>query len=379
MLKIKGIRKRSIKAKLVIDFGAILIGICVFSYFFVSYIYQSILNEKEQDKIQVVTNAATTQIQLVIRNSLMILENVENFNSLTAKELSVEEKVKKLEGYESPFYEIAILNIDGTGSSINKHTLDISGQPDFKESVREKKDVINILKYQDRFHLAFFKPVLDEVGDVSYVLLGVRPIESIFKQILKASSSAVCFITSKDGQSIFEVSDNDNISSLNVVSDFRNELFQSAPQANKEYIKVVNDRKTKESIEIRYSIIGNTEWILGTINSKAQVYTDVIAFKKAMIIGMSIMIILGLVLVYISANAMTKRMRGMITYLEHNIKNEFKDSIPNELLENEDEIGTLAKELKNLEGEMQETLETIKESMDYINNLNEKMKHNNKK
>ncbi|WP_054739991.1 cache domain-containing protein [Cellulosilyticum ruminicola] len=379
MLKIKGIRKRSIKAKLVIDFGVILIGICIFSYFFISCVYQRILNERQQDKIKVVTNAATTQIQLVIRNSLMILGNVENFNSLSNEELSVEEKVKRLNGYTSPFDDIAILDTNGIGVSINNHTLDMSSQVDFEEALLEKKDKVSILKYEGQVYLVFFNPVLDEVGNVRCVLLGVRPIESIFKQILQASSSTVCFIANKEGQMIYDVAENNNINTMHIIDNEMINLFKANPVSNKEYIKVIKDKKTKELLEVRYSLIGDTKWILGTVNSKAQVQSDVEALKKAMIIGMSLMICIGLILVYISANTMSKRMQGMIDYLERNIKNEFKDSISNELLENDDEIGTLAKELKNLEGEMQETLETIKESMDYINNLNEKMKYNNKK
>lgn len=379
MLSIKEIRRRSIKAKLVIDFGTILIGICVFSYFFVSYIYQNILNQKEQDKIQVVTNAANAQMELVIKNSLMVLSNVEDFNVLSCEKLSVEDKAKRLEGYASPFNHIGIVDTNGEGITINNHILDMSGQADFREVLGEKKSSVNILRHQGEVYLVFLKPILNELDDVSYVLMGVRHIEPILEQILKTSSSAVCFIANEEGQLIIDVAEKGNINSMHVTDEFVNELFKVDLLPNEEYIKSINNKSTKEPLEIRYSLIQNTDWILGTINSKAQVYIDILAFKKAMIIGMSLMIGLGLVLVYISANAMTKRMRGMINYLEHNIKNEFKDSIPNELLENEDEIGILAKELKHLESEMQETLETIRESMDYINNLNEKMKHNNKK
>nr|WP_302596601.1 hypothetical protein [uncultured Cellulosilyticum sp.] len=90
-------------------------------------------------------------------------------------------------------------------------------------------------------------------------------------------------------------------------------------------------------------------------------------FNIAMLIGMITAIVIGLIIVYLIASSIAKRMQHIVSHLEETIKSEFKESVPTELLENEDEIGSIAREMKHLEDKMAEMLISIKESINYLN------------
>lgn len=95
-----------------------------------------------------------------------------------------------------------------------------------------------------------------------------------------------------------------------------------------------------------------------------------------MIIGTIVVIMIGLFGAYLIATSVVKRILDIVEYLDGSIKNEFKESVPLELVENEDELGTIAKQMKYLENQISEMLASIKESIDYLNDKMSTMSDN---
>ena len=156
-------------------------------------------------------------------------------------------------------------------------------------------------------------------------------------------------------------------SSLTNISWLAKNIFKTNLLFEQEYSIEVQSPYFSEPADFNYGLINDEGWISGVINNKDQHSLELVNLKTAMIIGMCIVIVIGLIVVYVMATPMTNRMLHIANYLGITIKNEFKDSVPTELLENEDEIGIIAREIKNLEEEMTKTLASIKESINYLN------------
>ena len=62
MFDIRKKRRKSIKTRLLIDIGVLIIGICIVNYIAVILIYKDILDNKESTKAQIVINAASSQV-----------------------------------------------------------------------------------------------------------------------------------------------------------------------------------------------------------------------------------------------------------------------------------------------------------------------------
>ena len=378
MLRISSIRRKSIRAKLLIDFSITLIGICVLNYFFIGYLYKNALNEKESIRTQTIANIATLEIQLMIENTNDTLRNITKLEFLQDDSLSIEHKINELQKYKSDLYDIGIVGMDGIGSMASGTDFFIKTKSVWDDASNWEANKLNAVTYKNESYLAVLKPVKSEDGEIKFVVVGVHNIKDTFEQIIQISGGEACFIASVDGQVIGGVRQNDQIKKIHVRVPEVRKLFKKDMTDDQYYvIEIQGGKYVIDLSEVKYRLVADTGWIAGTVNSKNLVRKDI--KKLNLIIGLGIIIIMsvGLITVYLNTESIMKRMRYIINYLGDNIKNEFKDSVPREFLEREDEIGALAREIKKLEVEMNETLGAIKESITYINNLNDSVNNIN--
>ena len=369
MLDIKHRRKKSIKARLVMDFGSILIGICIFNYLLVSLIYKDILKKSSVYRSKVITNAAITQSQLIIQDSANSMNNILKLEYLLDDEMNLEDKVEHLKYYASPFYDIGILELDGTGKTFRGGAFVINDKGVFKNAIEGKFNVLDIMKYKGQSYIVLMRPINDEAGQLHSILIGVRDMGEFFYQIMDVSSTDICFIANSQGSGVICIKDGDKVGEIHEIkqdTDFR-ELYNKVSLTGREYEMEVKDSVRGIVAKLNYGKMGESGLVLGTIKEQDAHKMDLRNLRVAMIIGMIIASSIGVLIIYYIVTSITKRMRHIAVHLEGNIKNEFKDSIPVELVENEDELGSIAKEIKNLEEEMGNMLTSIKESVDYLN------------
>lgn len=373
MLGIKKRRKKSIKSRLMIDFGVILIGACIFNFCLVTYIYQSMLNKKSNDNTDIISNATITQAKLILQRSSKMMDSLSQNEVLLDNQLSNQKKIQKLENYTDTFFAIGLIDLEGNGITRDGSEFQVDDHNLFKQALKNRnfKD-FDIIEYKNKLYLVFVQGITNASHELENGLVGVQEVEYMFKQIIDVSSGETCFIAHPDGRVILAVNGKYSIEDLILFEDVQEigTLFEEDLLINKLYKAEIKDPYSdyKKKVKLRYGVINEAGWVVGVSENSKELSTETHNFNISMLIVMIIVILIGVIGVYITANSVTKRILSIANHLGESRKNEFSSSIPRELLEAEDELGIIAKEMNLLESEMTDMLASIKESIDYLNN-----------
>ena len=361
--------KTSIKYRLIIEFGIILIAICIFNYFLQSYIYKEVLDKKQVTNSENITRAASHQVEFVMRNYEIMLNNMMQTNVFSDDTTTNEEKIKDIVKYSEAFDDLMIIDLNGIGVSLKDGVVDVRGIGLFDRALKGNVDHFDIIQDEESAYIAILNPIGNKNGELKGLLVGVNKIESFFKQVKQISNSEVIYFTNSDGRVIAYSVDEDNIGKVEFLQNVYSikESFSEEILSNKQYVKEIEDKYSNDKYELAYGRISQSKWILGMINKKNDTRVEFKQFQQALIIGICGSVFIGIGLIYISANALAKRMLHIAKYLGGTIENEFKEPMPLELLEKEDELGIIAREMKRLETEVVAMLDSIKETIDYLN------------
>lgn len=368
-MKILEQRRKSIKARLIIDFGMILAGICIVNYFVVSIIYRNTLYKEAGTQAEIIANAAITQAQLKLQDLSEFMDNIMRVGYLQDENASFEERAKELGEYAVPFEDLAIINLEGKALDTRGNEFSLNNDQLLESIKKEEFNTFDVIKYKNIMHFIFMRPIRDANEQIHTLILGAYSVDKFFEEIMRVSSGEACFLVNRYGTGTLGISDqqrNLEIRILNENEDTRY-FFEKALVYGNEYHTKIQDKNNNGRFNLHYELIGDSRWLLGIIHNAEEMPAELMNFKNSMIIGMVIAIGIGLVIVYCIANSMANKMKHIANHLGDNIKNEFKDPVPVELLKNEDEIGAIAKQMKYLEEQMGEMLTSIKESINYLN------------
>ena len=226
----------------------------------------------------------------------------------------------------------------------------------------------DLIRYKDELYISIVRPITNESGEIVSLLLGVNYIEEFLDQIIEVSASEVCFIATLSKDVVMYKGSHPSIakSSVTYNDEKLKKLLTHKMQWGEEYTVEAEDKETNIVYELNYGVLDESELVLGVINQSER-NSEIISFRIALITSMFFAIVIGLIGIYIIANSLVKRMLNIANHLGGTIDSEFQETMPIELLENEDELGVIAKELKRLEDEVGATLDSIKDSLDYLN------------
>lgn len=369
MLNMMSKRKKSIKHRLVIDFGAILVGICIVNYLSVLCIYTKMLDEKESDRTEIVTSAAVNQARLIIENAEYTLFNIKSMATMKNPDITLEEKVDVLKNYKTHFYDIVLVDLEGRVLSKNGIENYIDKEGKYINVLEGDFENLEILHYKDQTYIVFWRGIQNTIGELQNILMGVYRIEDLFNQVKEISEGELYFLANEEGQVIFNVVEDSELKEIELIEDdpYVKILFTPELQLKKTCMIEMENPFNNQLSNLTYGLINDKGWIVGVVSNQEQQITDVNRFKQEIILNMLVMIVISVVIVYFIATSIAKRMLNIAHYLEDSINSEFQEPVPDELLQDEDEIGIIAKELKQLEDQMLFMLDDVKESVNYLN------------
>jgi len=367
-------RNKSIRTRWMTIFSLLIVAICTINYIVVSLIYKDLMKEKEEERSKVAVNAVITQADYSMSNADAILSNLMKCDFIKDETLTLEERVNMLVGFISPFYDMGIMDTDGNGATIKGGQFKVNSKEVFHKALRGEVGKYEIVEYHNQVYLLYFRPVLDEKNHKKIILIGARKVEDVLKQILEVSSGEECFIANRNGKMLVVRKEHNSSIYLYRIDERMKKFFKSDLLIYKEYTEQIKDAVSGEIRDISYGAMGDTGWIIGIANSKKEDMRNLNHFRFSMFIGMGIVVIIGVIIVFINASSITKRMLYIAGHMNRSIETEFKESMPKELLLEEDELGELAREMKRLEEEIGGMLISIKESVNYLNEKVESIK-----
>ncbi len=368
MLNIRKKRRKSIKTRLLIDIGVLIIGICIINYFTVMFIYKDILDKKESTKAQIVVNAAISQVEYSVYDADAFIENLLKCDFMNDEHLSAKDKADRLIDYISPFYDIGIVDLDGEGATGEGVPFQVKDKEMLDKIINGQKGQFDLLEYDNESFILFFRAITGQNGKKQGAVIGVVRAEEALKQIIKSSSGQICFIANKDG-SVFVGARQYNEERILAIQNSINtkELFDKDLVTGKQYKATIKDLYLNEEVDINYGVLGETGWVLGVVNNREDDNISMMQVKTSMIVGMGIVILFAFASIYLTANSLTKRILYIASHVHRTVKSEFQETMPVELLQKEDELGEMAREMQKLEEEVSNMLVNVKDSIDYLN------------
>lgn len=236
---------------------------------------------------------------------------------------------------------------------------------------------IDLVEYDNKSFILFFRAITDKNGKKQGAVIGTVKAEEALKQIIKSSSGQLCFIADANGRVFVEaIQDSEEriLAFLNSIN--TKELFGEDLAHHKKYKIAIKDPYLNEMVDINYGVIGEREWVLGVVNNREDDKMSMLQVKTSMFVGMGIVILLAFLSIYLTANSITKRILYIASHVNRSVKSEFQEVMPMELLQKEDELGEMAREMQKLEEEVSSMLISVKDSIDYLNEKMECIKVN---
>ena len=149
MLNIRKKRRKSIKTRLLIDIGILIIVICIINYFTVMFIYKDILDKKESTKAQIVVNAAISQVEYCVYDADAFIENLLKCDFINNEHLSVKDKADRLIDYISPFYDIGIVDLNGEGATGEGVSFEVKNKEMLDNIINGEKGQFDLLEHDN--------------------------------------------------------------------------------------------------------------------------------------------------------------------------------------------------------------------------------------
>lgn len=332
------------------------------------FIYKDILDKKESTKAQIVVNAAISQVEYSVYDADAFIENLLKCDFMNDELLSAKDKADRLIDYISPFYDIGIVDLDGEGATGEGVAFQVKNKEMLENIINGEKRQFDLLEYDNQSFILFFRAITAQNGKKQGAVIGVVKAEEALKQIIKSSSGQICFIANKDG-SVFVGARQDNQERILAIQNSINtkELFDKDLVVGKQYKTNIKDSYLDEMVDINYGVLGETGWVLGVVNNREDDNISMMQVKTSMIVGMGIVILFAFASIYLTANSITKRILYIASHVHRTVKSEFQEAMPVELLQKEDELGEMAREMQKLEEEVSNMLVNIKDSIDYLN------------
>ena len=212
MLKISQIRKKSIKNQLIIDFGAILLSVCVISYIAVYCIFSDLLKKNQEDTTDVVTDVVISQARTMINTVGTIIDKVANIELLQDTIVPIEERLKAVETNVPIMYQLGLFDKDGNGMVSTGKKINIKGKAVFDEALLGEIDSFTVTTYDGQDYISFLRPVLDKQGEAQSVVLAFHKLEDFFERIMQGSRGEICYIVNSEGIALWGRIDEDGVS-----------------------------------------------------------------------------------------------------------------------------------------------------------------------
>jgi methyl-accepting chemotaxis protein len=364
---------KSIKTKLSINFGVLIICACIalgaISYYFANYALAN--NAKEM--LSSVSIQAAKVVESRLDANYDVLETISQRNEISDFSIPFKAKSEILnaEAKRTGFTSIGYGDLNGDVYTMAGVHIVLKDREYYQEAIKGKRAVSDPIISKDNGALIINMavPVKDKEGKVIGVLVGNRNAEelSVITDDITMGANGKSYIINnvgliiahydkelvKNGQNIIEEAKKD--ASLQGVADVQKEMIKGKIGTGEyEYQGILK--------YVGYAPIKDTKWFIGITVPKNEVLSQLKVLNLS-ILGASIVILfVGLITVYLIANVITKGIRGISTHLQIISKGDFSKEVSSSGLKSKDEIGEAFRAAKIMQESIVETIAAIKEN-----------------
>lgn len=337
-------KRLSIKNKLVMYFGLILVIGFIVCGFVVNKIYTNMIEESALKSLARLATDTADKINIILSEKQKEIEKLAAVSALADEEVSIEEKLSLITMFNEllDFKDIVLVDLDGNSYGANGLRSNIADSVAFEEVLKGKVSISTAVEGENEMLFSIAAPLISSNGQVIGAVIGIESTES-FTYILAEAGMSDEFIILDSNSSIVAHSDkeilNDDMDEMKALQEFKDVYY--APT--------------------------NIGWSIGVGSSRNEVLNTLQKFNVGLVTVIAFIIVIGLIAVYFVARQMANRVNEITNYLDTVAHGNFEQPIPENLLELEDEMGDAARALEGMKSEIEKMIGTIKQCTDYMN------------
>ena len=368
---------RSIKTKLSVYFGALIICVCLalgtIAYYTASYALST--NVKEMLSSTSLQSANIVESRLDAEYD--ILETISQRNEIRDSSISVQDKAEllKAEAKRTGFTSLGFGDLNGDAYTMTLDHIVLKDRPYYQEALKGNRVITDpiISKADGNLIINMAVPIKDKDGKVIGVLIGNRDAAELSAIIsdITVGKSGKSFIINNLGVTVAHYNKDSVANQENIIEEAKKDpSLQGLADVIKEMIKgkVGTAEYIYQGVNkyIGYAPIKNTNWVIGINVPQNEVLSQLNVLKISIVISSLVIVIIGLVLVYIVSRVISIGVRKISSHLQVISKGNFTREVSSKELKYNDEIGEAFKSIKIMQESIVETIASIKENSNNI-------------
>jgi len=383
---------RSLKARLALCFGLLLLFVCGGLFSMSAVISRNAVASVIDESLTQLAKQSAKVVAERINAQLEILEALAETDAIKGDELTLDEKLDLLKNEVKRNGHLRINIADTTGKAKNTDgdITDISSRDYFKKALSGENAVSDPIfsKVDNSLILAYAVPIKD--GDtIKGVLVAIRDgneLSDIIMDFTFGKNGNAFMINSKG----ITVADQDTSLVYNMDNDFENvkenpELESLVKLEQKMVSREVGAGEYSYNGVVKYmgfAPVEGTDWSLGITAPKSEVMEKVGQLKSAILALGVVFTVFGIAIAFIIALGISKPITLAANHLNVVATGDFTEAIPARLLKMKDETGVLANAINTMQHSIKNIIKKVIEESSSVNekliNINAKMGQLNK-
>jgi len=381
---------RSLKTKLALCFGALLLLICGGLFVVSSIIARNAVSSTIDESLTQLAKEAAKVVAERVESQLNALAALAETDVIKGDTLTLDEKLKllKAEVERSGHLRMDIVDTKGQAKSTNGDILDISSREFFQKALAGEKVVSDPIVSFDRLIVTYAVPIKDG-NKVKGVLVAIRDgleLSNITNDIKYGENGAAFMINSK-GTTVahnnpdFVYKMDNNFENVKKDPELKSlvKLEQQMIEGKTGVGEYTYNGVTKY---MGFAPVEGTDWSLAITAPKTEVMAKVQWLEMTLLTIGIISIVVGIAIAYIAASSISKPITAASKYLNVVATGDFTGTIPDKLLKMKDETGLLANAINTMQQSIRNIIIKVAEESaavgEKLASINAKMEQLNK-
>ncbi|NLB89283.1 MAG: methyl-accepting chemotaxis protein [Syntrophomonadaceae bacterium] len=372
---------RSISTKLIMRFGLLLLVICLaFAGIAVTTSSNALLTQI-QTNLPIKASDAASIISKDIQNNLNILDTIAKTPDIKSMEFEQQLPILQSEARRLKLESLGVVTSDGVLRDSDNATAIVSDRDYFRLSMMGKLHISDPVtsKKGNSLVIPISSPIRDEYGNAVGVLVGFYNIDYLSNIISEISygETGYAFIVDNKGTTIAHPNLEYVLAQENSINLAQEDpAYASTARIIEKMIagEQGHGEYTYNNLELiaGYAPIPDTTWSVGVAINKSEILAGVNTLRLNMILTGVIVLLIGIFLTWYVGRSLAKPIKVATEHAKIISTGDLSVDIPEEYLNQKDEIGTLSLALHNMVINLRNIVDRINESSE---DISESSKH----
>lgn len=367
---------KSIKAKMIINLGAVILMIClglgIISYFTSN---KALISTVNSTLPQIATQTASS-VEQKVTGDLMVLESIASRADITDLNNPYEKKLEIFKGEVERlgYIKMGMADLNGEALYTDGNLINISDREYFqkaKSGLRNISDPI-ISKTDDSIIISYAVPVKINNSIVGVLTCTVNSDTlSNFTNNVKFGVTGNAFMINKSGVVVAH----NNV-------DLVKKMYNPIEEAKKDTkLKGLADVMSKmiegnegvgyyyyEGVDkyVGYAPVNNTDWSIAVVTNKNEILSQLTAMKVSVIATSIVFLAVGIIFIYLISNKIADAIKRTSKHLDRLAKGDLSFEVSSKYINSKDEIGQMTKSITEMKISLSSMILSIRESSSNI-------------